>query len=139
MKHDENKIWGTENSFRVPDGYFENFTRQIQEKIDPSLAVSGKTPRKLSLFAPWIGLAAAFLIIALAYRQLPERIYPKQFNLKQADAELLFELSPWYLPGDYEIMEYISGKNDLDLNIYPDSIIFDGIKEEDLIMLTLFQ
>ena len=139
MKNEETKIWGTENPYRVPDGYFENLNQQIQNKINPGSHNKGSLPKKISLFAPWIGLAAAFLIIALAYRQLPERVFPKKFNAKQVDTETIFETSPWYLPGDYELMEYISDKDNLNLNVYPDSIIFEGINEEDLNLLTLFE
>lgn len=138
MTDKHNKTWGTENPFQVPDGYFENLGNQIHNKIDPRPTADEKRPRTLSVFAPWLGLAAAFFIIALAYRQLPEHIYPNKFKANQTKSELIDELSPWYLPDDYELMEYISGNENLDINIYPDSIIFENLDEENLNMLTLF-
>lgn len=139
MTNEDKKIWGNENPFSVPDGYFESFNNQLQNKINPSGNSGGKLPKRISLFAPWIGLAAAFLIIALAYRQLPERVFPNKFKNTQVDTEMIYELSPWYLPGDFELMEYISNKDGFNPDIYPDSIMFEGLNEEDLIMLTLFQ
>lgn len=139
MKNEDTKKWGAENPYRVPDGYFENLNQQIQDKINPVNNNRSPIPGRISLLAPWIGLAAAFLIIALAYRQLPERVFPGKFNAKQLDSETIYETSPWYLPGDYELMEYISDKENLNLNVYPDSIIFEGIDEEDLNMLTFFE
>lgn len=139
MTYKDNKIWNTENPFQVPNGYFENINNQIHNKIDLRPTTDEKKPRILSVFAPWIGLVAAFFIIALVYRQLPERIYPNRFNTNQTKSELIDELSPWYLPNDYELMEYLSGKENLDLNIYPDSIIFENLNEENLTKLTLFQ
>lgn len=139
MTDKDNKIWNTENPFQVPDGYFENLGNQIHYKIDPRPIADEKAPRILSVFAPWLGLVAAFLIIAMVYRQLPERIYPNKFNANQTKSELIDELSPWYLPDDYELMEYISGNEKLNLNIYPDSIIFENLDEENLTKLTLFQ
>lgn len=139
MNNEDTKKWGTENPFRIPDGYFENLNRQIHEKVNPQRNNMSPIPGRLSLIAPWLGLAAAFLIIALAYRQLPERVFPGRSVTKQIDAETILETSPWYLPGDYELMEFLSDENDLNLNIYPDSIIFEGINEEDLNRLTFIE
>jgi len=138
MIDNDKKIWGTENPFRVPDGYFENLSAQLNAKIDPSKVASGKTPKKLTLLAPWIGMAAAFLIIALAYRQLPEKIFPNKFENIQAENELTYDLPSSYLPSNFELMEYISDTENIDINVYNDSIFFDNIKEEDLIKVTLF-
>jgi hypothetical protein len=138
MIDDEKKIWGAENPFMIPDGYFENLQTQLEAKIDPLKATAVKTPRKLTLFAPWIGMAAGFLIIIFAYRQLPERLFPKQFENVQAENELTFDLPSSYFPSDFELMEYITDKDDIDINIYNDSTIFTNINEEDLDKVTLY-
>ncbi len=137
MVEKENKKWGVENPFTVPDGYFDDDEIIAQKITNSSRAIRGNPSKKISIIAPWIGMAAAFLIIALAYRQLPGKIFPKKFDSMQVDTDVLLESSPWYLSGDYELIEIITEKDDI--NIIPDSIIFEGLNVDDLVMLTLFQ
>lgn len=139
MTDEDKKIWKTENPFKVPDGYFENLSNQVFNKIKPLEELNKKAPKKISMIAPWIGLAATFLVITLVYRQLPERLFPDKFRNNKSLSEKYYELSPWDYPEEYEIMEYISEHKDIKLNVYPDSIIFKNINEEDLPLLTLFQ
>jgi hypothetical protein len=135
---DDNKIWGSEQPFIVPEGYFEAFDERIIERINPSKA-KGKLPlRRVSMFVPWVGMAAAFLILALVYRQLPEKLFPERFNPEAAQQATFPEISPGDFFDEYELLEFITGKEDVSLDLFPDSVLFKGINEEDLMMLTLF-
>jgi hypothetical protein len=116
----------------------KSLSKALQDKIHPELAEPAKPIRKLTLMAPYIGLAAAFLIIALAYRQLPDRMLPKPINSTQVEADITSDLPMWYFPDNFELIEYLSGTEGAGIEVYSDSIMFDGIVEDDLVNLTLF-
>ncbi len=137
MSEDKPK-WNTKHPFEVPDGYFEEFDARLMRQIDLERPEKHKIGSKLSLIAPWIGMAAAFLIIALLYKQLPERIYPGQFNQETISNGAFFNFSPGDYYGEHELLEIITEKGISNIEIMPDSILFKGIDDEDLIMLTLF-
>ncbi|ASB48431.1 hypothetical protein [Alkalitalea saponilacus] len=134
----DKKIWSKELPFKVPEGYFNEFESNLFQKINIEEKEEVVTPvKKLSVFAPWIGMAAAFLIIALVYKQLPERIFPDTFMQTESVQSIEFyQVTPADYFKEYELLEFISETESL--IILPDSTFFDAIDEEELIMLTLF-
>jgi hypothetical protein len=122
-----------QNAFIVPDGYFENFESRMLQAIGDK-----KTPfrsiRKVRVIAPWVGLAAAFLIIAMIYTLIPKRIFPDEMQVQNESS--LFEYSTADYFNEFELMELLTNENNTDYEIYPDSLFFRDINEEDIIMLT---
>lgn len=72
MKEEDNilKKAGTENAFRVPDGYFENLTSEIMNRLPEKekIAVNEKAPTLWSRVKPWAYMAAMFIGAALIIR-----------------------------------------------------------------------
>lgn len=122
------------NNFKVPEGYFDNFESRMmqniggQQKAFPSI-------KKSRIIAPWIGLAAAFLIIALVYNLVPQRIFNKQIAEMNESASI-FEFSTADFFSEFELMELLTNETTINCEIYPDSLFFRDINEEDIIMLT---
>lgn len=122
------------NSFQVPEGYFENFEARMLKNIGgrqrafPSI-------KKSRIIAPWVGLAAAFLIIALVYNLVPKRIFDQQMEVKN-ESTSVFEFSTAEYFSEYELMELLTNETTINCEIYPDSLFFRDIDEEEIIMLT---
>ncbi len=65
----KNKI-GTENPFRVPDGYFENLTSEVMNRLPEKekLAVVQKESTMWERVRPWLYMTAMFIGAALIIR-----------------------------------------------------------------------
>ena len=74
MKEEDNilKKVGTENAFRVPEGYFENFTSELMNRLPEKekLAFEQKEPTMWERVKPWAYMAAMFVGAALIIRRL---------------------------------------------------------------------
>lgn len=122
------------NNFKVPEGYFENFESRMMQNIGgqkkdfPSI-------KKSRMIAPWVGLAAAFLIIALIYNLVPQRIFNKQMA-ERHESTSIFEFSAADYFSEFELMELLANETTINCEIYPDSLFFRDINEEEIIMLT---
>ena len=61
MKEEDNmlKKVGTENAFRVPEGYFENFTSELMNRLPEKekLAFEQKEPTMWERVKPWANMA----------------------------------------------------------------------------------
>ena len=72
MKEEDNilKKVGTENAFRVPEGYFENFTSELMNRLPEKekLAFEQKEPTLWERVKPWAYMAAMFVGAALIIR-----------------------------------------------------------------------
>ena len=72
MKEEDNilKKVGTENAFRVPEGYFENFTSELMNRLPEKekLAFEQKEPTMWERVKPWAYMAAMFVGAALIIR-----------------------------------------------------------------------
>ena len=64
------KMIGTENPFRVPDGYFENFTSEVMNKLPEKEKVTTvhKEPTTWQKVRPWLYMTAMFIGAALIIR-----------------------------------------------------------------------
>ncbi len=126
-----------EDIFKVPEGYFENFDNQLKMIIHPE--ESKKTSiSKMDIFKPWIGLAAAFLLIALVYNIIATKTIDKidNYAINFNEIENCW-IEEW--TGTHEIIDILSEQttNIDDLEIYPDSLFFSGITYDDIIFLSL--
>lgn len=72
MKEEDNilKKVGTENAFRVPDGYFENLTSEIMNRLPEkeTPVFKQKEPTKWDRIKPWLYMAAMFVGAAMIIR-----------------------------------------------------------------------
>ncbi len=129
-----NKKTSRQNAFKAPDGYFDDFEMRMMQTI------RGKqTPfhsiKKSKVIAPWVGLAAAFLIIALVYNLVPQKIFNKQMA-ETNESSSIFEFSTVDYFSEFELMELLTNETTINCEIYPDSLFLRGINEEEIIMLT---
>ena len=115
----EQKIWGAEQPFIVPDGYFDDFEKQLKVRID-----STKVIKKRTLMTSWIGIAAAVVIGVLVYSNIPEKSFSEEINPMQNEYYII-NISSEELD-EYDLIEYIKSQN-IDVDIFPDSVFFAGI------------
>lgn len=82
MKEEENilkKLGGTTNHFKVPEGYFENFTPDLMSKLPAKEKIKVTVqPSKWTKFKPYLYMAAMFIGAALI-------IKVASFNMSDAD------------------------------------------------------
>ncbi len=125
-----------EEIFKVPKGYFEDFDNQLKMIIHPE-EVDESANSKLAILKPWIGLAAAFLLIAMVFNLVTKNTIDKTetYSINYNDIENWTE--EWY--GTYEMIDILSEQTtDIDeLEIYPDSLFLKGITYDDIVFLSL--
>ena len=119
MTDSEQKIWGAEQPFIVPDGYFDDFEKQLKVRID-----STKVAKRRTLMTSWIGIAAAVLIGVLVYSNIPEKLFSEDVKPMQSEYYII-NISSEELD-EYDLIEYIKSQN-IDIDIFPDSVFFAGI------------
>ena len=72
MKEEDNilKKVGKENVFRVPDGYFENLTSEVMNRLPEkeTPAIIKREPTKWERIKPWVYMTAMFVGAALIIR-----------------------------------------------------------------------
>lgn len=72
MKEEDNilKKVGAENSFRVPDGYFENLTSEIMNRLPEKekIAIKQTESTTWDKMKPWVYMVAMFIGAALIIR-----------------------------------------------------------------------
>ncbi len=65
------KMIGTENPFRVPEGYFENLTSEVMNRLpekEKSVVAPHKEPTMWERVRPWLYMTAMFIGAALIIR-----------------------------------------------------------------------
>ncbi len=89
MKEEDNifKKVGTENPFRVPEGYFENFTSEIMNRLPEKekLAFEKQEPTMWERIKPWAYMAAMFAGAALIIRVASTNPVPAATDRMVAD------------------------------------------------------
>ena len=83
---------GTQNPFRVPENYFEDFTQELMNKLpekEPILCLS--EPTLWQRVKPWVYMTAMFCGIMLSVRIFVGDPQKDDFPITQADAEVLPE------------------------------------------------
>lgn len=120
-------------AFQVPAGYFEDFehrlTQRIHGKNDASLPV-----KKSSLFKPWMTMAAGFALIALIYTLIPGKFTHKQTQERTSELFLFEQQSE--LLNEYELIEWLTTMSSDEFELYPDSLLFYDLNEEELLYLS---
>ena len=127
-KTDQHKL------FAVPEGYFDSFEDRLMVRVNSSGPVRKRLISKPMLNS-WVGLAAAFLIVALVYNFLPKKLFNKETQ-NEVDMALIIEQSAvdWF--HEYELIEYLTSETDANIELYPDSLFFRDINEDDIMLLS---
>lgn len=88
---EEDKIWkkvGTGNAFKVPEGYFENLTSEVMDKLperkQPAFEV--KEPTKWDRIKPLFYMAAMFIGAALIIRVATLSYRPDTIEMAAVEA-----------------------------------------------------
>lgn len=116
MKADERlrKTVGTENPFRVPEGYFENFAQglmeQLPEKAQPDASWE-REPTRWERIRPWLYMAAMFVGAALIIRVASSRQLPasdlQASEEAEAETEYIHMAMESSMLDDYSLYVYL--------------------------------
>lgn len=89
MKEEDNirKKTGTENPFRVPDGYFENLTSEVMNRLPEKekLTAVQQEPTLWQKVRPWLYMTAMFIGAALIIRVASSNHTPSAEERMAAD------------------------------------------------------
>jgi hypothetical protein len=105
---------GKDNAFKVPDGYFENFTPNLMNKLPEKEYVEEVKPTIWTKMRPWFYMAAVFIGTVLIMRVISFIDNDKaQSAQKPAETEIAQER---YIDNaikssrldDYQLYEYLS-------------------------------
>lgn len=109
------KAIGTENPFRVPDGYFENLTSEIMNRLpekEELLAEKREEPTMWQKIRPWLYMAAMFIGAALIIRvassggvQADERLVAEEEDTEMEYINMAVENS---MLDDYSLYVYLA-------------------------------
>ena len=83
---------GTQNPFRVPEHYFENFTQELMNKLpekEPMQCLP--EPTLWQRVKPWVYMTAMFCGIMLSVRIFVGEPQKNEFSISQTEAEMLPE------------------------------------------------
>ena len=80
---------GTENPFRVPDGYFENLTSEVMNRLpEKEKLIAVQTEQKVR---PWLYMTAMFIGAALIIRVASSEHTPSVERMAADDTETEME------------------------------------------------
>ena len=83
---------GTGNPFRVPEHYFDNFTKELMGKLPEKEPLPySSEPTLWQRIKPWVYMAAMFCGIMLSVRIFVGEPQKDEFSISQAEAEMLPE------------------------------------------------
>ena len=92
MKEEQDilKKVGTKNPFRVPEGYFENFSQELMSKLPEKEAYIPEPEANLwTRIKPWLYMTAMFMGIMLSVRIFVGEPQKEDFPISMAEAEQL--------------------------------------------------
>lgn len=112
---------GTKNPFSVPEGYFDNFTRELMDKLPEKEVVSAQTTiTTWQRMKPWVYMAAMFCGLMLSVRVFVGK--PKQetpiftaAETEQLTDEYVETIMDHSMMDDYTLYQYLT---DADSDIY---------------------
>jgi hypothetical protein len=108
---------GTQNPFRVPENYFEDFRLELMNKLPEKESIPSWSELTVwQRVKPWLYMAAMFVGIMLSVRIFADKPQDEEFPITQTEAEMLPE-EEWEnmirrtLVDDYAIYEYLTEAN----------------------------
>ena len=83
---------GTQNPFRVPEHYFEDFTQELMNKLPEKEPLPRlPEPTLWQRVKPWVYMTAMFCGIMLSVRIFVGEPQKNEFSISQTEAEMLPE------------------------------------------------
>ena len=83
---------GTQNPFRVPEHYFDNFAEELMSKLPEKEPLSlSAEPTLWQRIKPWVYMTAMFCGIMLSVRIFVGEPQKNEFSISQTEAEMLPE------------------------------------------------
>ena len=116
MKEEDNilKKIGTENPFHVPDGYFENLTSEVMNRLperENPVAVQ-QEPTLWQKVRPWLYMTAMFIGAALIIRVASSNRAPSEERMAADDTETEMKYIYMAVEGsmldDYSLYVYLA-------------------------------
>lgn len=119
MKEDDKlqKMIGTENPFRVPDGYFENLTSEVMNRLPEKEKASTvrKEPTTWEKVRPWLYMTAMFIGAALIIRVASTDHKPAVDRVAAEESETEIEYINMAVDNsmldDYSLYVYLADSN----------------------------
>ncbi|WP_010663139.1 hypothetical protein [Marinilabilia salmonicolor] len=127
--------------FEVPENYFGDFETRMLKKIEAESAaeVAGdKVGSVISVVKPWLAMAAAFVIIALLYYQVP-KLFPGDAGVTQSTSEEDDFINSLALIVDEKDINELILTEGADIVLAPDSVFYGTFSEEELAAVTYFE
>jgi len=112
MDNFSDKYKEKKNPFSVPDGYFDDLTERVMQRIEEK----PQKVRFLTLVRPYLGLAAIFVLaLVIAQVVLPGVVDKKQILVKDRGQVVQFQetaeediFDSHFNPSNEEIIEYLT-------------------------------
>jgi hypothetical protein len=116
MKEEDKLIekFGKKNQFKVPEGYFENFTNNLMDKLPPKEIGPEPKITTWQRIKPWIYMTAMFCGLMLSVKVIIEKPENENSTLTEkstdefSDAELEIMIDNT-MTDDYSLYTYITG------------------------------
>ena len=109
---------GKKNPFQVPDNYFDNFTKEVMQKLPEKEKVMMK-PEELTLWdkvKPWVYMAAVFigaaLIIRVASTDAPTDMDSDTIAAEEVEMEYLTDMLEDSMLDDYSLYVYLTADDE---------------------------
>lgn len=101
---------GTENPFRVPEGYFEQFADSLMERL-PRQEAALFVPKEPTLWdkvKPWVYMAAMFAGAALIIRTASGQRADDAADSEAQEMQLISEAVDYSMLDDYSLYVYLT-------------------------------
>lgn len=101
---------GTENPFRVPEGYFEQFADSLMERL-PRQEAAPFVPKEPTLWdkvKPWVYMAAMFAGAALIIRTASGQRADDAADSEAQEMQLISEAVDYSMLDDYSLYVYLT-------------------------------
>lgn len=120
MKEEDELVrkYGTSNPFTVPDGYFENFSKELMDKLPEKKqpAFTQERPTVWLQIKPWIYMAAMFCGLMFSIRVVvgpPKQDTPvfTAAETEQFSDEYIETILEHSMMDDYTLYQYLTDAN----------------------------
>jgi hypothetical protein len=132
-----NDLRGSNQPFKVPEGYFESFADRMMQRIDEEESSKNKGRGIIRYLRPVLAMAASFAIIFLMV-YVPVRIFSPNETVLQAEQyhNGFSEIISFYMINDHAIVQAFEKDDTYDYeDEFIESFLLASMSEYDLIHL----
>lgn len=114
------KKYGKKQSFKVPEGYFENFAEDLMRKLPEKEMKNPETITIWTRIKPWIYMTAMFIGLMFTVRMVTDggkairekaHSVSTSVNYTELPDEYIDPIVNQTMMGDYELYEYLTEAN----------------------------